>query len=174
MPYCAALRTPRRVMPRPAAKSSADTPRPSTPALRHIEACIHSSEFKWWSWSSFCSNFYYIKSWIDNPNCSFQGSRLLTWFILTDKWYVRTLSFEASKTKTIPLLKSLLGLKTQSIYTSNWNNSFFCSGSHILKAWSETGPSKLWDSLYATLKPDTPGISLIDGWCISTFFFETF
>ena len=42
-------------------------------------------------------------------------------------------SFEASKTKRMPPLKSLLGLKTQCISKSSWNNS----GSHTTKAWSE-------------------------------------
>ena len=73
--------TPRHhTTPRPAANSSADTPRPATPALRQIKACIHGSDFKWWSWSS----FYNIKSRINCQNCRFKGSKLLTCFILTD------------------------------------------------------------------------------------------
>jgi hypothetical protein len=53
-------------------------------------------------------------------------------------------SFEASKKKLIPHLKSLLGLKTQCMFSkSSWNLNH--PGIHIIKTWWQTGPGSSFE-----------------------------
>lgn len=53
-------------------------------------------------------------------------------------------SFEASKKKRIPHLKSLLGLKTQCMFSkSSWNLNH--PGIHIIKTWWQTGPGSSFE-----------------------------